>query len=135
MRTERVGPAVGVAGCVATVVALALPYLRFPGWGAELWQYYTGGTLGVGGAFFVAPICLVVFLAGVRGRTDQTTAAGIALSLAVVATLLALSWALSASLDPLYGFPASWITDLAWVVVGATALMTVGAGLYARAVL
>ncbi|WP_251330944.1 DUF7548 family protein [Haloplanus pelagicus] len=135
MRTEQAAPVLGIAGCLAAVAALALPFALFPGWGAELGQYYTGGPLGVGAVLAFALVGVVVFLAGARGRTDATTAAGIAVPLGVVAFLVALSWALSASLDPLFGFPASWITELRWVVLAATGLVTLAAGLYARATL
>ncbi|MFB6195049.1 MAG: hypothetical protein ABEI80_02685 [Haloplanus sp.] len=135
MRTERVAPALGVAGCLAVVVVLAFPYALFPGWGAELGQYYAAGPLGVGAVLFFALVDAVVFLAGVRGRTDPTMAAGIALTLGVVAFLVALAWALSAPLSPLFGFPATWITDHRWVVVGTTAVVPLAAALYARAVL
>ncbi|MFC7174134.1 hypothetical protein ACFQL0_13840 [Haloplanus litoreus] len=39
------------------------------------------------------------------------------------------------ALDPLFGFPVSWITDLRWVVLGATAVVTGAAALYARTTL
>jgi hypothetical protein len=135
MRTEQAAPALGVVGCVATVVALVLPYLRYPSWGTELWAYYTAGVLGLAAAFYLVPVCLVALLAGVRGRADPTTAAGIALTLAVVTLVVVGSWGVSAPLEPLYGFPASWIDDHRWVVLGTTALVVVGSGLYARSVL
>ncbi|MFB6103097.1 MAG: hypothetical protein ABEJ73_11095 [Haloplanus sp.] len=135
MRTEQVAPVLGILGCLAVVVTLALPYVLVPGWGAELAQYYTAGPLGVGAVLAFAPVTLVAFLAGVRGRTDPVTAAGIALTLGVGAFLIALSWALSAPLDPLFGFPASWITDHRWAVVGTTAIIPLAAALYARSVL
>ncbi|WP_248896763.1 DUF7548 family protein [Haloplanus halobius] len=132
---EQVAAALGIAGCLAVVVVLGLPYALFPAWGAELGQYYAAGPLGVGAALFFVLVDIVVFLAGTRGRADPTTAAGIALTLGVVALLVTLSWALSASLDPLFGFPASWITDHRWIVVALTAVVPVAAGLYTRAVL
>jgi hypothetical protein len=135
MNTERVAPIVGILGCLAVVVALALPYVAAPGWGAELGRYYAAGPLGVGAVLFFALVGIVVFLAGVRGRTDPTTAAGIALALGVVALLVALLWAVTAGLDPLFGYPASWITDHRWLVVATTAVIPVAAGAYARAVL
>jgi hypothetical protein len=135
MQTERVAPVVGIIGCLAVVVALALPYVAVPGWATELGQYYGAGPLGVGAVLFFALVGVVVFLAGVRGRTDPTTAAGIALALGVVTLLIALLWALSSPLEPLYGFPAAWIVDHRWLVVGTTALIPVAAAAYAKAVL
>jgi hypothetical protein len=134
MRTEQAAPALGIAGCLAVVVSLALPYVAVSGWGRELGRYYAAGPLGVWGLLFFALVGVVVFLAGARGRTDPTTAAGIALTLGVVSLLVALSWALSASLEPLFGYPASWITDHRWVVVVATAFVPLAAALYARSV-
>jgi hypothetical protein len=135
MRTEQAAPALGIAGCLAVVVTLALPYLVATGWGPQLGRYYTAGPLGVGAVLFFALVGAVVFLAGVRGRTDPTSAAGIALALGVVALLVALLWAVSVSLQPLFGFPASWIVDHRWYVVVVTAVIPAAAALYARAVL
>lgn len=134
MRTEQTAAALGIAGCLAVVVSIALPYVLVSGWGAELGRYYAAGPLGVWALVFFASVGVVVFLAGVRGRTAPTTAAGIALALGVVALLVALVWALSATLDPLFGYPASWITDHRWVVLAATAVVPLAAGLYARSV-
>jgi hypothetical protein len=135
MRTEQAAPVLGIAGCLAVVVTLALPFALYPDWGSELAQYYTSGPLGVGAVIAFALVGVVVFLAGARGRTDPTTAAGIAVPLGVVAFAIALVWALVAPLDPLFGFPASWIMDLRWAVVGATGLTAAAAALYARSVL
>jgi hypothetical protein len=135
MRTEQAAPALGILGCLAVVATLVLPFALYPDWGSALAQYYTSGPLGVGAVIALSLVGVVVFLAGARGRTDPTTAAGIALPLGVVALAVALSWALTAPLDPLFGFPASWITDLRWIVVVATALTAAAAALYARAVL
>jgi len=135
MRTEQAAPALGILGCLAVVVTLALPYLAASDWGAQLGQYYTAGPLGVGAVLFFALVGAVVFLAGARGRTDPTTAAGISLALGIVALLVALLWAVSVSLQPLFGFPASWIVDHRWYVVAVTAVIPLAAALYARAVL
>ncbi|WP_338739073.1 DUF7548 family protein [Haloplanus salilacus] len=135
MRTEQAAAALGIAGCVAVVVSLVLPYVTASGWGAALGRYYAAGPLGVWGLVFLALVGVVVFLAGIRGRTDPTTAAGIALAIGVVALLIALVWALSVSLDPLFGYPGSWITDHRWIVVAATAVVPLAAALYARSVL
>ncbi|WP_435066760.1 DUF7548 family protein [Haloplanus sp. C73] len=135
MRTEQAAPAVGIVGCLAVVALLALPFALFPSWGTELAQYYTSGPLGVGAVLAFALVGVVVFLAGARGQADPTTAAGIALPLGIVALLIALSWAVAAPLDPLFGIPATWITDYRWVVVVATAVIPAAAAVYARAVL
>ena len=135
MRTEQAAPTLGIAGCLAVVVTLALPYLVATGWGAQLGRYYAAGPLGVGAVLFLALVGAVVFLAGVRGRTDRTTAAGISLALGVVALLVALLWAVSASLQPLFGFPAPWIVGHRWYVVAVTAVIPAAAAAYARAVL
>ncbi|MFB6108402.1 MAG: hypothetical protein ABEJ82_06125 [Haloplanus sp.] len=134
MRTERVAPAVGVVGCLAVLLTMAVPYVVAPGWGSELGQYYAAGPLGAAGVAFLALVCVVVFLAGARGRTDAVTAAGIALVVGVGTLLVALSWALSVSLSTLYGFPFSWLPDHRWVVVAETAVVVLAAAGYARAV-
>jgi hypothetical protein len=134
MRTEQAAPALGIAGCLAVVVVLAFPFALFPDWGTELGRYYTSGPLGVGTVLALALVGIVVFLAGTRGRTDPTTAAGIAVALGAVALVVALSWAVVAPLDPLFGFPAFWITELRWVVVAVTGVVPLAALLYARSV-
>jgi len=106
MRTEQAAPALGIAGCLGVVATLTLPFALYPDRGSALAQYYTGGPLGVGAILGFALVGVVVFLAGIRGRTD-----------------------------PLFGFPASWITELRWIVVAATAVIAAAAGLYARSVL
>jgi hypothetical protein len=135
MRTERVAPLIGILGCVAVVAAIAFPYAAVTGWGPRLGQYYSAGPFGVGATLFLALVGVVVFLGGLRGRTDPTTAAGIATALGIVTLLATLAWALSASLEPLYGFPAAWIVTHRWLVVGTSALIPVAAAAYARAVL
>jgi hypothetical protein len=135
MRTEQVAPALGILGCLAVVATLVSPYLVAAGWGGQLGRYYAAGPIGVGAVVFFALVGAVVFLAGARGRTDATTAAGISLALGVVAFLVALLWAVSVSLQPLFGFPAAWITDHRWYVVAATAVVPLAAALYARSVL
>lgn len=135
MRTEQAAPAVGIVGCLAVVALLALPFALFPSWGTELAQYYTGGPLGIGAVLAFALVSVVVFLAGTRGQADPTTAAGIALTVGIVALLIAISWAVATPLDSLFGFPASWITDHRWAVVAATAVIPVAAAVYARSVL
>jgi len=134
MRIEQAAPAAGIAGCLAVVAVLALPFALFPSWGTELAAYYTGGPLGVGAVLAFALVGTVVFLAGARGQADPTTAAGIALPLGIVALVVALSWALAAPLDPLFGLPSSWMTDHRWYVVVATAVIPAAAAVYARAV-
>ncbi|MFD1633887.1 DUF7548 family protein [Haloplanus ruber] len=135
MRTEQAAPVLGIVGCLAVVVVLALPFALFPDWGTELGRYYTSGPLGVGTVLALALVGGIVFIAGARGRTDPTTAAGIAVPLGVVAFVVALWWAIAAPLDPLFGFPASWITGLRWIVVAVTGVVPLAAALYAWAIL
>ncbi|MFC6988350.1 hypothetical protein ACFQJD_05825 [Haloplanus sp. GCM10025708] len=83
---------------------------------------------------FFALLGVVVFLAAVRGRTDPDVAAGLALVLGVAMVAVAVAWASTVSLDAVYGYPGSWITDHRWYLVASTAVVGVAAAVYARAV-
>lgn len=135
MDVEDVAPLVGSVACGAVVAALVAPFVLIPDTGTELGLYYAAGPAGGTALGFLAPIAVVVFLAGRRGRTDPVTAAGLTLVLGLGMLGLAASWALAVDPELVFNFSAAWMGYHRWVVVGVTALVPLSAGVYARAVL
>jgi hypothetical protein len=134
MEPERAAPAVGIVGCLAVLVTFAAPYVLAAGWAAELGRYYAAGPVGVTAVAFFALLGVVVFLAALRGRTDPDVAAGVAVVLGVGMVAIAVAWASAVSLDVVYGYPGSWITDHRWYLVSSTVVVGVAAAVYARSV-
>jgi hypothetical protein len=135
MEVEDVAPLVGSGACVACVAALVAPFVLIPDPGTELGLYYAFGLAGGTAAGFLAPVTVVVFLAGRRGRTDPATAAGLTLVLGLAMVAFSVSWALAVDPELVYSFPAAWMGYHRWVVLGVAALVPVSAAAYARAVL
>ncbi|MFB6282267.1 MAG: hypothetical protein ABEH40_09630 [Haloferacaceae archaeon] len=135
MDATEAAPGAGVAGCLAVLLAMAAPYLLVTDTGTGLAVYYRAGPVGAGLVGFLAVLSVVAFLAGVRGRTDPPTAAGVALVLGLAMVPLALLWALSVPPEIVLGFPAAWMGWHRWAVVGLTAVIPAAGGAYVRAVL
>jgi hypothetical protein len=135
MEVEDVAPLVGSGACAAVVVALVAPLVLIPDPGTELGVYYTFGPAGATVVGALAPLAVVVFLAGRRGRTDPVTAAGLTLVLGLGMVGLAASWALAVDVELVYSFPVAWMGYHRWVVLGVAAVVPASAGVYARAVL
>jgi hypothetical protein len=135
MKAEDVAPLVGSAGCVACVAALVAPFVLIPDPGPELGLYYAFGPVGGAAPGFLAPIAIVVFLAGRRGRTDPVTAAGLTLVLGLAMLATVASWALAVDPELVFSFPVAWMGYHRWVVLAVTAVVPATAGVYARAVL
>ena len=135
MNAEEAAPVAGIAGCLAVVLAMAAPYLLVSDPGTGLSVYYRAGPTGAGIVAFLALLAVVVFLAGVRGRTDPPTAAGVALVLGVGMVLLALLWAFAVPPEIVFGFPAEWMDWHRWAVVALTAVVPAAGALYARSAL
>ncbi|AUV81333.1 hypothetical protein C2R22_06370 [Salinigranum rubrum] len=135
MEVEDVAPLVGSVACGAVVAALVAPFVLLSDVGTELGLYYAAGPAGVTALGFLAPVAVVVFLAGRRGRTDPVTAAGLTLVLGLGMLGLAASWALAVDPQLVFNFSAAWMGNHRWVVLGVTALVPLSAAAYARAVL
>jgi hypothetical protein len=135
MDVEDVAPLVGSLACGAVVAALVAPFVLVSNPGTELGLYYASGPAGGTVLGFLAPIAVVVFLAGRRGRTDPVTAAGLTLVLGLGMLGLAASWAFAVDPELVFNFSAAWMGYHRWVVVGLTAFVPLSAGAYARAVL
>jgi hypothetical protein len=136
MNAERAAPVVGVAGCVAVVVALLAPFALISEPGTGLGIYYSAGPVGGGGSVgFLSLLAVVAFLAGRRGRTDRQTAAGIALVVGLGVLGTALLWATNVDQQVVFSFPAAWMGWHRWLVVAVAAIPPLAAGAYARSVL
>lgn len=135
MEVEDVAPLVGSVACGAVVATLVAPFVLIPDPGTELGLYYAAGPTGGTALGFLAPIAVVVFLAGRRGRTDPVTAAGLTLVLGLGMLGLAAAWALAVDPELVFNFSAAWMGYHRWIVLGATALVPLSAAVYARAVL
>jgi hypothetical protein len=135
MEVEDVAPLVGPAACVVCVAVLVAPFVLVPDPGTELGLYYAFGPVGGTALGFLAPVAVVVFLAGRRGRTDPVTAAGLTLVLGLGMVALAASWALAVDPELVYSFPVAWMGYHRWLVVCVAAVVPASAGVYARAVL
>ncbi|MFB6130966.1 MAG: hypothetical protein ABEJ28_09115 [Salinigranum sp.] len=135
MDTERVASSLGIAGCIALLLIVLVPYALVSDPSA-LGRYYTAGPVGVGALAFMALLEVVVLLAGRRGRTDPETAAGIGFVVGLAMLAVATLWAVSIDPNRLFSFPPSdaWIEYHRWVVLGAAAVVSVGAASYARSV-
>jgi hypothetical protein len=135
MEAEDVAPLVGSVACVACVAALVAPFVLIPDPGTELGLYYAFGPVGGTAPAFLAPIAVVVFLAGRRGRTDPVTAAGLTLVLGLAMLAIVASWAFAIDPELVFSFPVAWMGSHRWVVLCVTAVVPASAGVYARAVL
>ena len=135
MNVEDVAPLVGSVACAAVVAALVAPVVLIADAGTELGVYYAFGPAGATVIGALAPLTVVVFLAGARGRTDPETAAGLTLVLGVGMFVLTALWAFAVDADVVFSFTAAWMGSHRWVVLGLTALVPASAAVYTRAVL
>lgn len=137
MEPVDAAPVAGIAGCLATLLALAAPYVLISEPGTGLSVYYASGPLGVGGIIFLAVLLVVVFLSGIQERTAPATVAGIAFVASLGLFALTLLWALTVDPGNVLSFPpnAQWMTTHRWLVLAASAIVPVSSILYTRAVL
>lgn len=134
MDREVLAPALGIATCVAVLVLAAVPYgLAGP---TAVRVYYDAGIAGPPLVSLFAVIVVIVFLAGLRGRSDPALVAGVGLVLGAFMAVLSVSWAASVSPSIVGGF-----TDVAsfryhrWLLAVAAVIVPIAAGWYARVVL
>lgn len=134
MASVRTTAGLGITAYVSVIGLAVIPYLFGPP--TTVNTYYG---VGIGGppllALFAA-VCLVAFLAGLRGRSDPALVAGITLVLGLFMLGIAISWTLAVTPDLVGGFTS---IDLfryhRWAVLAATSVAVIGAAGYARSVL
>jgi hypothetical protein len=96
MKTTRIAPLVGIAGCLGVLLALAYPYLVTDG---GVGAYYGSGVVHPLVAGLLALVTIIVLAAGREERTDPGFASGIALVFGAAIVVLLLSWGMTARLD------------------------------------
>ena len=132
MDSRRVAPLLGIAGCLATLIALAIPYLVADT--AAVGTYYGTGVLSplIGGLF--AAVCVIVFAAGRAGRTDPATAAGVALVFGAILAAVSLVWAVTVPEAVVFQLSTTALLEYhRWVLAGCSVVVPAGGLWYARA--
>ncbi|MFB6309571.1 MAG: hypothetical protein ABEH64_00170 [Salinirussus sp.] len=124
MDGRRAAPLVGIAGCLALVVALAYPYLIL---GEAASTYYSAGSINPLVAGLLALVAIVVFASGREGRTDPGFAAGVGVVFGITILAIVLFWAVTVRVDIIAIDP-----NHRWVMTVAAAVVPLGAGWFAR---
>jgi len=120
----RPAPALGAAAGLALLVLVAVPYVLADSGAVSV--YYGVGVLGPPILAAFVGVALVALLSGAAGRSDRSTASGVAVALAGFVLVLGLSWAIAARV-PAGGMEAGEVLDIhRWAFVGA-ALVFLGA--------
>jgi hypothetical protein len=127
----RTPATLGVASAVVYVLAMVVPYVAGGVPSGALQTYYTA--FGIAGPPYVAVLALValiVLAAGRQGRTRPDVAAGVALVLGFVVTLLTATWAFGGVADLVGSLStATWLEYHRWVLMAA-ALSLFGSALW-----
>lgn len=125
MNGSRAAPLAGITACLATLAALAYPFVAA---GAGVGAYYGSGVVNPLVAALLVAVAVVVFAAGRERRTDPGFAAGVALAFGAAAALILLAWAATVRVDAVaVAATHRWLT----AVVGLA--VPVAAAWYARA--
>lgn len=131
MDRETAFSAAGIVASLASLGALAAPYLLVPDPGTGLGIYYRAGPTGAGAVAFLTAVEVVALGAASRGRDDPATAAGVAVVVGGAAALLAVGWATAVPRELVLSFPAPWMGWHRFAVVGLMAMLPVAAAGYA----
>jgi hypothetical protein len=94
MERTRLAPTVGIAACLALLVALVVPYLLIetPGIAST---YYGAGPINPLFAGLFALVALLALAAGRQDRTDPVIAAAVALVFGAFGALFCVLWAIN----------------------------------------
>ena len=131
MNGLRTGPTVGIVGCVAYLLVLAVPYFIIETTSA-VGAYYDAGALSPTIAALFALVAIIVLAAGREGRTDPSIAAGAGLVLGLVIVGLSLLWAVSVPVSLVLGLTESTLIEQhRWAVVAAALPIPLGAAWFA----
>ena len=129
----RTAPTVAIAGCLAYLLVLAVPYLIVETTSA-VGAYYGSGALTpvVPGVF--ALVGVILFAAGREGRTDPSVAAGAGLVLGLFVLGLSVLWAATVPVSLVLGLTESTLIEHhRWVVVAVAIPIPLGAAWFAWA--
>ncbi|WP_122090193.1 DUF7548 family protein [Halalkalicoccus subterraneus] len=135
MDLTRRAPQLGIAACLAVLIAVIAPYVVLPEDAATgLAVYYGAGLLGPRLTGVFAAVAIVVLGAGLGERSDPATVAGAALVITLFMTAVSAEWVLALSPEAVTGITTQdWLAYHRWLVVAFSALSAVATGLYARA--
>lgn len=132
MAREQLSVAVAGIATLALVALTALPYALFSP--SSVSVYYAVGILGPHWIALFVVIAMLTLVAGTKDRTDPAQAAGIAVTGALFAVFLAITWALPArpvaagfDIDPVFGLHPP-------LVAASTVVLLAGAGGFAYSV-
>ena len=133
MNRLRLAPVVGIAGCLAYLASLVVPYLIVETPGA-VGAYYGAGELTPAVAAVFALVAVIVLAAGREGRTDPGLAAGVGLVLGLFIVGLSLLWATTVPDSLVLGLTESTLIEHhRWLVVGVAVPIPLGAAWFASA--
>ena len=124
MHSERLAPIVGIAGCVAVLVALAYPYVALGG-GAG--PYFGSGVLNPLIAGLLALVTIIVLAAGRQGRTDPGFAAGVGIVFGLAILVVLVVWAGTVRVDTVAIDP-----NHRWLTAAVALAIPAGAAWFAR---
>lgn len=143
MTREHLAARLGIVSAVAILVLTAIPYALTESTGIS--AYYR---VGVASPVFVSVLAVVgaiTLLSAAKGRSDPALAAGIAVTVAVFAVVIAALWAIPAQdvafslnlrADPLFGSdPTTWFSYHPVLVVLSTLVLAAASAVYTRIVL
>lgn len=117
----RLPALLGTVVSLLAAVAVLLPYALVDAGPDTIATYYDFGLLTGLTVLVIALVTVVVFASGWRGRADPAIAAGAALGLGIVATLLAASWALAVPYDVVVQLTTEeWFERHRWAVLGSS---------------
>ena len=123
----RTAPTVAIAGCLAYLLVLAVPYLIVEPTSA-VGAYYGSGALTPAVPAVFALVGVIVFAAGREGRTDPGLAAGAGLVIGLFIVGLSSLWAATLPVSLVLGLTESTLIEHhRWVVVAAGVPIPLGA--------
>jgi len=132
MDAVKRGPTLGIAGCLAVVAVLAVPYLLVDDPGA-VGTYYGTGTVTPLAAGLLAVVGVIVFAAGREERSDPALTAGAALVFGATIAVVAVSWAVTVPDSVVFQLSTNTLLEThRWVLGLVSLLVPAGAGWYAR---
>lgn len=133
---SRLSTAAAAVAALLAVVVFA-PLALVSGAGGTLGAYYAAGPFGLTAVGLLAAVAVVVFLSIDQPHTDGLMLSGAGLVVAIGTLLLGVAWLVVLDSTVLFSFPAeyAWIENHRWVVLVGALVLTVVAGLQARAAL
>ena len=129
----RTAPTVAIAGCLAYLLVLAVPYLIVETTSA-VGAYYGSGALTPAVPAVFALVGVILFAAGREGRTDPGVAAGAGLVLGLFVLGLSVLWAATVPVSLVLGLTESTLIEHhRWAVVAVAVPIPLGAAWFAWA--